>query len=634
MRDRNREQAGKRADHLRDRPIHCAERLTSIWEGLFVPNYKTIQIDMRFAASSIVVIVSTVLWSSEVIADAADRGPLIQTLLLEARAQADDRGEILETVLKTNPNDHSTRWQAGYVRAGSRWWKYDRPFSFTKNGRLQSNYRQLREQLPQNHWGRLQLADWCRDHGLVDQERAHLIEALRSENPTETAFLRLGFRQVAGIWLSGPERVRLRAELRQKITESKKWRPTVEKIRDDLMSKSTRRQRIANRRLNELDHEPAIDTIGQILFDGNESVELAAVEALRVMSNPSAAEWLADRAVASENLWVRNSALSALTAKPQSQYVPLLLSQLTTPVETKFEVTAEKFLTICRDWRWRLVIRQVYFSEKLYASGEPQFQVTVVDKKKVLPFGVVVEDVVLATKFSRGAEDAIREQKAIAARVNKRRSEHNNRVFTVLRATTAAAAGDTPQAWWEWWRSQHNRGKETPDQWEYLEIVHPEDRYTDAALRSDTPIWTEDGFVPIEQLRAGDRVLSKDVETGELAYQPVLQLTSGNELEFKRLKLVGEQIDCTSDCPIWVSGRGWTAGGNLGPGDRLHTVTGISKIKAVGSGPSEKTFHLVVDRFHTFFTGRAMVLCHDRTAPKPTDAVIPGLSRKLLAIMP
>lgn len=38
-----------------------------------------------------------------------------------------------------------------------------------------------------------------------------------------------------------------------------------------------------------------------------------------------------------------------------------------------------------------------------------------------------------------------------------------------------------------------------------------------------TPVWTERGLVPIEQIKVGDKVLSKCDLTGEETYKPVVQ---------------------------------------------------------------------------------------------------------------
>jgi len=40
-----------------------------------------------------------------------------------------------------------------------------------------------------------------------------------------------------------------------------------------------------------------------------------------------------------------------------------------------------------------------------------------------------------------------------------------------------------------------------------------------------TPVWTVSGPVAIEKIRVGDLVLSQALDTGELAFQPVLQTT-------------------------------------------------------------------------------------------------------------
>ncbi len=44
---------------------------------------------------------------------------------------------------------------------------------------------------------------------------------------------------------------------------------------------------------------------------------------------------------------------------------------------------------------------------------------------------------------------------------------------------------------------------------------------TAACFIAGTPVWTRDGMKPIEQVRAGDVVLSRDIITGQTVYKPV-----------------------------------------------------------------------------------------------------------------
>ena len=64
-------------------------------------------------------------------------------------------------------------------------------------------------------------------------------------------------------------------------------------------------------------------------------------------------------------------------------------------------------------------------------------------------------------------------------------------------------------------------------------------------LAAGTPVRTDRGLTAIEEVRVGDRVLSQDVETGELAYKPVLQTTVRPPKELWTVRFNDETIVTT-----------------------------------------------------------------------------------------
>lgn len=60
-----------------------------------------------------------------------------------------------------------------------------------------------------------------------------------------------------------------------------------------------------------------------------------------------------------------------------------------------------------------------------------------------------------------------------------------------------------------------------------------------------TPVWTERGLVPIEQIKVGDKVLSKCDSTGEVAYKPVVRtfVTEDQEIVHADMKSVSNIVD-------------------------------------------------------------------------------------------
>ncbi len=77
------------------------------------------------------------------------------------------------------------------------------------------------------------------------------------------------------------------------------------------------------------------------------------------------------------------------------------------------------------------------------------------------------------------------------------------------------------------------------------------------------------GVVPIEQIRPADRVLSQHPETGQLAFQLVLDTTIRPASPTLRMLVTGREIATTRGYLFWRVGNGWRMAQQLQSGDRL-----------------------------------------------------------------
>src|SRR5690606_3136038 len=138
----------------------------------------------------------------------------------------------------------------------------------------------------------------------------------------------------------------------------------------------------------------------------------------------------------------------------------------------------------------------------------------------------------------------------------------------------------TPQSWWRWWNDYNEL--EYPDykptySWNYRKeyedrqyypytpsgnvappstyAAPPPKRFGDrtpprvilkaSCFIAGTPVWTAAGLQPIETLRPGDRVLSQDPETGELAFKCVVETTLRPASPTFRIQAEGESLVAT-----------------------------------------------------------------------------------------
>lgn len=89
-----------------------------------------------------------------------------------------------------------------------------------------------------------------------------------------------------------------------------------------------------------------------------------------------------------------------------------------------------------------------------------------------------------------------------------------------------------------------------------------------ACFVAGTPVWTNKGLVPIEQLEVGDFVLSRSDITGEQAYKRVLKTLKTEDQEIRTVNFEGylngegseylyEFVFATKEHPFYVREHGW-----------------------------------------------------------------------------
>ncbi|MEJ2467461.1 MAG: polymorphic toxin-type HINT domain-containing protein, partial [Candidatus Thiodiazotropha sp.] len=91
-----------------------------------------------------------------------------------------------------------------------------------------------------------------------------------------------------------------------------------------------------------------------------------------------------------------------------------------------------------------------------------------------------------------------------------------------------------------------------------------------------TQVLSESGYKPIEQVKEGERLWAKDVETGEQGWKAVNRVYVEADREVYEITLAGEgnarqRIEATDDHPFYVLGKGWKKTVELTVGDRLET---------------------------------------------------------------
>ncbi|WP_158306261.1 polymorphic toxin-type HINT domain-containing protein [Paenibacillus curdlanolyticus] len=134
-----------------------------------------------------------------------------------------------------------------------------------------------------------------------------------------------------------------------------------------------------------------------------------------------------------------------------------------------------------------------------------------------------------------------------------------------------------------------------------------------------TLILTDNGDKPIEEIKIGDKVLSRNENTGEEAYKPVIRLFEREAYEIYNIHVGDQVIEATGNHPFWVQGEKWVLAAELEVGDSLLQTGGRTlKIDSITIEKRQETvYNFEVAEFHTYFVSGLGVWVHNETCPRP-----------------
>ena len=130
-----------------------------------------------------------------------------------------------------------------------------------------------------------------------------------------------------------------------------------------------------------------------------------------------------------------------------------------------------------------------------------------------------------------------------------------------------------------------------------------------------TLVTTEDGQKPIEEIEVGDKVLSENELTGEVAVKTVTETYVNETDELIHIGVNGETISATPSHPFYVNKFGWTLAGSLRAGDVLVLSNGeLVTVEWVQHEILEspiRVYNFEVEDFHTYFVGENGIFVHN-----------------------
>lgn len=123
-----------------------------------------------------------------------------------------------------------------------------------------------------------------------------------------------------------------------------------------------------------------------------------------------------------------------------------------------------------------------------------------------------------------------------------------------------------------------------------------------------TLVETENGQKSIEEIQVGDKVLSEDETTGEVAIKTVTETYVNETDELIHIGVNGEIISATPTHPFYVDKLGWTLARSLRAGDILVLSNGefvvVEWVQHEILESPVKVYNFEVEDFHTYFVGK------------------------------
>jgi hypothetical protein len=121
-----------------------------------------------------------------------------------------------------------------------------------------------------------------------------------------------------------------------------------------------------------------------------------------------------------------------------------------------------------------------------------------------------------------------------------------------------------------------------------------------------TPLRARGGDKPIEQFRAGDRLLSRpEDDPAGTVEEKVVEEVFVRAAPVLNLHVRGRVIRVTAEHPLWVWGKGWLAAAFVESGDLLSSDDGqcVAVDAVTDSGEVTTVYTLRVADYHTYFVG-------------------------------
>lgn len=583
-----------------------------------------------------------------------------------AGASNSQRAVALDEALALDKNHAPARWQRGEVLENGKWLKIDEASKKHASHLYLRGYEKKRRETRDTEEGNWELAAWCELHSLWSQKYAHLCRVVELNPQNQSTRIALGWRQTNLGWVSPEQVIADLRFARDEVVSQQSYGAKVNEIVQKLTSPKEGIVELGEKDLASLTNPSAVIAIEQSMSSKSEPLALRAVGAIGAISHPAATRSLVRHAVYHPNPKVRERAGEQLVQREAQGWAPALLELIRSEVALEFRPEYSESGDL-------IGLRHVFSQENRGSNDTLVSDTSYIQYLNTFSVGTVAviggqtvrlrdEDGNAATVM-RPVDAALLVGQVIIANHNEkvdqqfRIGEHakqtassptnwtashnaaakiiNLRAFSVLDRYAKKKIGDKPKDYWEWWQLEKKwgYGGYRPNNVVYQKsgIIDTRNYAGFTLVRSclvgSTLVSLQQGPKPIKQVRVGDVVNCKDIETGRIHLAPVTRITESKELvDLIAFRAGNETIECSKGHEFFVSGKGWMKACDMKAGDTLHTAEGPIKIESIVESGKAPVYNLVVANYANYFVGDGKILSHDLTERAENYYLVPGLA--------
>jgi hypothetical protein len=537
-----------------------------------------------------------------------------KALLLEQQGASNtQRAAALDDALALEKNYAPARWQRGEVFENGKWLTIDEAAKKHASHPYLKGYEKKRRESRDTEEGNWEVAVWCEQHSMWRQKYAHLCRVLELNPQNNSARVALGWRQTELGWIS-PEQVMADLRLgREEIASQQQFGGKVKEIVQNLTSPKEAIVKNGEEELRKLSDPGAVIAIEQNMSSRSEPLALKAIGAISAIEHPAATRSLLRHAIYHPQAKVRDQAAEHLVKREAQGWAPALLSLIRSEIalELRPDFSASGELiglrhvfaqenrtsndTLVSDHAYlQFVNTHVVGTAMRDGRSSRVWDSTLtnpidMDDTQTTIFATLLsianhnERVAQQQQVAQHARQAAISTAASVEQHNAAAKTINSRAFGIIDRYAGKKIGNKPTEYWDWWQTVKRWGASyRPNSVVYQQTGTASYRdyhgyrltpMTKICLVGSTIVSLQQGPKPIKQVRIGDLVYCKSVETGAISIAPVTGVSESKELtQLLAIRLDGETIECSEGHEFFVSGKGWKKACDMKAGDTLHGI--------------------------------------------------------------